>query len=241
MEDDAGYRVRLVSVASFYGAATSSGFEQVIFKASPTLQESRRVEYVPVSPVHMPGSIQIYKNTSARDFQISALLISRTQDEALQNMKQLQLLRAWCTPYFGSSSTLTDSQRGARRELTANNVDPSTYTQAQISSRGSELLGAPPDVLYLYGYAANNQRPDVSTSGSATRAQAVNIHKVPVVITSLDFTYPNDVDYIPTSDIITSPFPTKMTVNIALAETHSPAEYEKFNLADFKQGRLVNF
>lgn len=230
MEDNAGYRVRLISVASFYGSAAASGFEQVIFKASPILTETRRVDYAAVSPVHMPGSIQVYRNTSARDFQLNALFISRTPDEALENMKHLQLLRAWSTPYFGASSTLSEQHVANRLDSTSVGKD-----------KGIEFLGAPPDVLYLYGYSSANQRPNVTTRGLANQAQAVNIHKVPVVMTSLEITYPNDVDYIPSSDVIASPFPTKMSVTVGLVETHSPAEYQNFSLADFKQGRLVNF
>lgn len=241
MEDNAGYRVRLVSVASFLRATSASAFEQVIFKISPVLTESRRVEYSPVSPIHMPGSIQVYKNTPSRDFRIEATLISRTQEEALDNMKQLQLLRAWCMPYFGESTTLDNNQEVFRRQMRDSEFAARQPRDLASISSGVEILGAPPDVLYLYGYSSSNHRPGGSTSGNLSKAQAVNIHKVPVVLTGLSFSYPNDVDYLPTSDVITSPFPVKMMVGIDLAETHSPSEYQTFKLSDFKTGSLVNF
>lgn len=222
--EDSGYKVRLISVASYYRETGADRMERVIFDASPTVSESRRVEYSPVSPIHMPGSIQIYKNTAARDFSITAKLFSRTSAEALKNMEYLQLLRGWTQPYFGSSSTRT-APRADQRTAAQNAQDR--------VSEGTEMLGAPPDVLYLYAYSTNSHR--------SVQTAAINLHKIPVVLVSLDITYPEDVDYLPSSDVLPSPFPMRMDVNISLAETHSPAEYQKFNLADFKKGRLVNF
>ena len=163
--DELGYRVRLIAVASFYGAANSSEMQQVIFKVTPTLTESRRVEYNPVSPVHLPGSIQIYKNTSSREFSLVAPLISRTPAEALENMINLQLLRGWCTPYFGQSSSLSQSQRDIRSNL---KDSPDQIAKLPVVDRGVELLGAPPDVLYLYAYSSADQR---STTQDNTRYQ----------------------------------------------------------------------
>lgn len=244
---DAGYKVRLVSVASYYNAPGADAFEQVVFSVSPTLTESRRVEYNPVSPIHMPGSIQVYRSTASREFGLTAKFISRTPVEALANQQYLQLLRGWCEPYFGASSTLSAEQLQYRRTpaessgKTAAPSDEISTAQQERLNKGVELLGAPPDVLYLYAYASNVQRVD-NTQGQTLSGQAgINIHKVPVVITSLEITYPDDVDYIPTNDVVPSPFPTRLEVSISLVETHSPAEFERFSLSDFKRGRLVNF
>lgn len=46
--------------------------------------------------------------------------------------------------------------------------------------------GAPPDVLFLSAYSNQKLRG--------------NIYKIPVVVQNLQFTYPNDIDYIPTMD-----------------------------------------
>jgi hypothetical protein len=206
----------------------------------------------------MPGGIQVYKQTSSRKFSVGATFISRTSEEATQNLKYLQTLRGWRMPYFGNSSTLTDdpAQKLARTKVTTNQttntVTPLTPEQRAMAAvkrgkeEGIELLGAPPDVLYLYAYSTGaNDARNVN--------YGVNINRVPVVLTGLEISYPNDVDYLPTFsnastglygvayDNTSEPFPIKMDVTISLAETHSPREYESFSLALYKQGKLTGF
>lgn len=104
----------------------------------------------------------------------------------------------------------------------------STYSDA------NSMLGAPPDVLYLFAYSS-------STGANAGRSTGlVNIKKIPVVLTSVSITYPEDVDYIPVNGT-NEPFPVRMDVSLELAEAHSPTDYEKFSLSMFKQGNLVQF
>lgn len=91
-------------------------------------------------------------------------------------------------------------------------------------------IGSPPEVLYLYGY---------SEDGVSKSDTVQNIRRVPVVLTSVSFSYPNDVDYIPTLDGV--PFPTVMTVTLELKETKSPHEIEQFSLADFRDGKLIGW
>jgi hypothetical protein len=171
----------------------------------------------------------------------------------------LQMLRSWQLPYFGASynaGAVTSSpqtasnpnnpaQPGKATAMSAHRV--AEYAMSRISSSGIELLGAPPEVLYLYAYSAsaNDSRQDVQ--------YGVNINRVPVVITSLDIAYPDDVDYLPTYsnrsttvgsglfDNTSEPFPIKMDINISLLEAHSPNEYERFSLSDYRQGKLTNF
>ncbi len=200
-----GYKVRLFAVRDF-----PSG-ERVVFDVSPTLSESRTVEYNQVAPVHMPGSIQIYKRTGSRTFSLGAKLISRNTSQATNNIQILQLLRGWCMPYFGIAD------RGS---------------EGQLGSDATSMLGAPPDVLYLFAYSAG-------TGGDDRTGDPVNLKKVPVVITNLSFDYPEDVDYIATAS--GEPFPVKMDVKLDLLETHSPASYEEFSLMDFKLGKLAQF
>jgi hypothetical protein len=161
-------------------------------------------------------------------------------------------------PYFGNSSTLTDdpAQKLARTNAQTNPVanavthlspiDRAKAAIARGTSEGIELLGAPPDVLYLYAYSTGaNDARNVN--------YGVNINRVPVVLTGLEISYPNDVDYLPTFsntstglygvayDNTSEPFPIKMDVTISLAETHSPREYENFSLSLYKQGKLTGF
>lgn len=236
------FKVRLVSVID--------NETRVVFDVTPAFSESRAIEYTPVTPIHMPGSVQVYKNTASRTFAITAHLISRNVVDAAKNMFYLQRLRSWALPFFGIGSAtrarINPSKVSASAELNEQlnpAGDPSSTDPNQLDSvqnieraiqnlQSPELLGAPPEVLYLYAYSA-------AQSGQRSPG-LVNINRIPVVLTNLEITYPEDVDYIPSSSN-GEPFPVKMEVAIALVETHSPREYERFSLADFKRGQLVNF
>lgn len=207
----------------------------VTFDVTPDFIETRNVNYSTIEPLHQPGQIYVYKNTSSRNFNISnARMISRTQEEADKNLRRLHMLRGWTMPRFGSkSSTLDSDQASARVE----NPETSTEIKAQgrrdnaVEFFGTEVLGAPPQVLLLSAYS--------SATSPSGRGQAQHIDRVPVVMQQLNIPYPSDVDYIPTTTGV--PMPIIMTVDITLVETHSPAEYERFSLGDFRRGRLRSF
>lgn len=241
------YKVKLISIASLR-FDDPSRVERVIFNITPTFSETRSVDYAQVAPVHMPGGIQVYKKTNAREFSLTAHFISRNMDDATDNMYYLQTLRGWTMPYFGARSATGDGQR-QQHERDKSSIEAATSTsdagdnqqvgndedvvdtikrrlQADIN-----LIGAPPDVLYLYAYSRQGSRD----------GGLVNINRVPVVLSSLSISYPEDVDYIPTRFGNRDPMPVKMDVQITLLETHSPREYEQFSLSDFKSGKLVNF
>jgi hypothetical protein len=237
------FKMRLVSV--------TNNSEAVIFDVTPTLSESRRVEYTAVTPIHMPGSVQVYKSTGSRSFSLAAKLISRTPDEASTNKRRLQLMRAWQMPYFGSasgSSSLTAVQVSNREQLAVlqrtGNGAPIDLRHAQvtgqngsttdmdISDQGFSLLGAPPSVLYLYAYSS------AAENGRSTGIP--NLNRIPVVIESFETSFPDDVDYIASSDNQV-PFPVRIEVTLGLLETHSPTEYTRFSLDQFKSGTLINF
>ncbi len=88
----------------------------------------------------------------------------------------------------------------------------------------SSSLGAPPPVLALFGMR------DL-------------IGEVPVVITSLNWSWPKDVDYVPTtrrseSDGKLVPFPSVMEVAIQLVESYSIDQLNQFSLDDYRSGRI---
>jgi hypothetical protein len=229
------YKVRLVSVIGLATAFQPGDINSVIFEVTPSFSESGTVEYNSVQPIHMPGGIQTYKYTSSRTFSITAHLISRNTADALKNMKYLQALRAWRYPYFGNSGTTNQTNAGS----SIGQMDgPNSLVGQQVSGSTSsgELLGAPPEVLYLYAY---------STSANDGRGNGgVNINRVPVVLSSLTINYPEDVDYLPVSvtpSTTTEPFPVKMDVQITLLEAHSPNEFQGFSLQSYKTGNLPNF
>lgn len=205
----------------------------VAFDVSPDVSETRNVEYKTMQPVHMPGGIHVYGYTNSRTFSVNNIkLVSRTAEEAARNLYRLNVMRSWAMPYFGRNNT--------------------------------DLVGAPPDVLAFTAYArgsidssrfsyvdeennvfGNNQPNDRSNA----RTRATNLQNIPVVLTQISNSYPSDIDYIPTANAVFNtveieagvPFPTIMTVDIQLLETHSPREYERFSLDDFRRGRLDNF
>jgi hypothetical protein len=101
----------------------------VIFNVSPTIDESRSATYENMAPVHHPGTIQIYKSTQARSFNVSVKLISRTSAEASQNIEYINLIRSWVMPYYG---------------------------QGTANSSMKDRLGAPPDILNFSVYGDRN-------------------------------------------------------------------------------------
>jgi hypothetical protein len=80
------------------------------------------------------------------------------------------------------------------------------------------MLGAPPDVLMFSAYGEQN------------------IANIPVVLESMNFSWPNDVDYIHTDDM--QPFPVILSIDIALKEAWSPREYSGFSLGAYKAGNM---
>lgn len=84
-----------------------------------------------------------------------------------------------------------------------------------------DKLGAPPPVLILEGFKSKIVGP------------------VPVVITSLNWNWPRDVDYIPAeSDGDLIPFPTVMQIAIQVVESYSTDEFNKFSLRDYRNGNF---
>ena len=116
------------------------------------------------------------------------------------------MLRSWLKPYFGKLSGVGGS-----------------------GTTETKMIGAPPDILYLYAYASPEDN-------------GYNLNKIPVVLESISYSYPNDVDYIPTSaETGGIPFPVLLGLNISLLETHSPFEAEQFSISDYRQGKMLSW
>lgn len=200
-----------------------------ICHASPIVAESQSVNYETFDPVHAPGSILSFVNSPSRTFQLSDVkLISRTSAEASRNLAYINLLRSWTKPVFGQGFTSTSVDKETNKTITTQQTtQPSTGEQPFLRSN-RDILGSPPKVLEFSAYSSYNQQ------------KYGNINGVPVVITTLNITYPNDVDYIPSKDN-NVPVPIIMSIDIGLTETHSPAEYSRFNINDYRSGKMVNF
>jgi hypothetical protein len=138
-------------------------------------------------------------------------------------------------PRFGRGSSTLSSKERERRELARYNLDTEEireavpWTDEETNPFGTELIGAPPAVLYFSAYSRGN-------GGNETRE---HISRVPVVMQNLNIPYPSDVDYIISASGV--PMPTIMTVDVTLLETHSAREYERFSLDHYKKGTLPNF
>lgn len=223
------------TIANNYKVKLRGSDGYVHFDVTPDFIETRNVNYSTLEPIHQPGQIYVYKNTSSRNFNISnAKFISRTREEADVNLKRLHRLRGWTMPRFGEgSSTLDQDQFDNRKEDSALgiNLQQTGRRDEYQEFFGAEILGAPPQVLQLSAY---------STARTPTgKGHAQHIDRIPVVIQQLNIPYPADVDYIPTTSGV--PMPIIMTVDITLVETHSPREYEHFSLEHFKRGLLPGF
>ena len=94
----------------------------------------------------------------------------------------------------------------------------------------SEPSGFPPNVLLLSAYSKDDAHTNTGQ----------HISKVPVVITNLSIPYPVDCDYIP-SETLKIPVPTLMVIDMSLTESHTPEEYENFNLELYKKGIMGGY
>lgn len=94
------------------------------------------------------------------------------------------------------------------------------------SGRFKNRLGAPPPVLKFRGFRKSM------------------IGEVPVVITSLSWNWPKDVDYIPAMSPDESasniPFPTVIQLSIQLVESFSTKEFNQFSLEDYLLGNMID-
>lgn len=216
----------------------------VVFEVTPDITENRVVNYKTMEPVHMPGAIHVYNNTSSRSYSVTNIkLISRSPEEATLNLARLNLLRSWTMPRFGrDSSTLVYSKAatGLLQEYKQYTQERYPYEGEEKKSENEgrvlkqrsvelvgyeELMGAPPPIVFLTAYANSTQRG--------------NIYKIPTVITNLTIPYPSEVDYI--STLGGQPFPTIMTIDIQMTEVHSAREYEQFSLNKYRAGDLSGF
>lgn len=102
----------------------TAGINRVVFDVMPRIDESASVDYEAITPIHHPGVIQKYRNSSVRSWRISARLISRTSAEATANLTVINMIRAWQKPFFGEGTAASNPA----------------------------LLGAPPPILTLNAY-----------------------------------------------------------------------------------------
>ena len=245
--DSTRFKTRLLSVYAAVESPQARRYHTVIFDVTPDISVSRSTEYTQLNPIHLPGTIFVYKNTGHRTFTLTAKFVSRTPQEAENNLRYRQLLQSWQLPFFGLGSRYYRGNAAARNaEYKQEQQNRANLQGTDSASRvggnsggqtGDPFLGAPPEVLYFYAYA-DATNPDVDKRSFA--GSGVNLQRIPVVLSDFNFSLPVDVDYIPTlKDKI--PFPIVYTASITLLETHSPREFETFSLENYRRGRLEAF
>lgn len=100
-----------------------------------------------------------------------------------------------------------------------------TYPYFGDAQQALGRLGAPPPVILFSGWRGL-------------------VGEVPTVITNLNWTWPKDVDWLPTQDIdpqsgMPIPFPAVVTITITLVESFSPSQINNINLASYRAGDMV--
>ena len=81
-------------------------------------------------------------------------------------------------------------------------------------------MGAPPPVLELKGFRQKILGP------------------VPVVLTNINWSYPQDVDWIPV-DGENTPFPAVFRISLTLVESYSTQQFNNFSLKNFYNGDMA--
>lgn len=114
------YKVRLVAYPQLGGEAG----DEVVFDVMPSISESQSAQYDTVDIIHHPGAILKYKGTAAREWQITADFVSRTVEEATENLRRLNLIRSWVMPFYGVGT----------------------------GTAYPDQLGGPPQILKFYGF-----------------------------------------------------------------------------------------
>lgn len=94
-----------------------------------------------------------------------------------------------------------------------------------LPAQERDRLGAPPPVLNFSGWRGV-------------------VGEVPVVVTSLNWSWPKDCDWIPTEILDENkrkvPFPTVMNVQISLVESFSATQFNDFDLSAFRNGKMID-
>lgn len=129
-----------------------SGPNQIVFTVMPRIDENGTADYEAVMPVQHPGGILKYKSSSARTWQVSGRLISRTSEEATLNLKLINMIRAWRMPFHGegTASSVADKLGAPPVILT-------------LSAYGPTMIGPSKCVLKSYNWTFDNNLDYVDT------------------------------------------------------------------------------
>lgn len=217
------------AVATTNSIAPSTTTATVLDSATSTFTTATRSS-VNKAPKTEDFRVKLVSTIDSRDF--VEFLVSPTIDESrsasydqlnpIHHPGAMQVYRSSAARIFNINGKLiARNKEEATRNIKYMNLIRSwvmPYYGTGTAKSSPKMLGAPPDVLRLTAYGAKN------------------IHNIPVVVNSYNWTYPDQVDYVPAEGGV--PCPVMMDVSIAMTETYSPVEFGKFDLIKFKNGIL---
>lgn len=78
--------------------AGGGGGSVVVFRATPDVEENATALYITIDNIAAPSSFLFWIGSPSRTFSINAKLVSRTQAEADENFRYVNILRSWRMP-----------------------------------------------------------------------------------------------------------------------------------------------
>lgn len=113
-DSDMKKKVKLVPISSRQASRVDAQGNGVFidgtveFDIAPDMTEERQVSYIPISEIRTPGSLHIYMGTNGRTFTINAKLVSTNDEQALENIRKINALKAMAMPEKGYTGVLGD-------------------------------------------------------------------------------------------------------------------------------------
>jgi hypothetical protein len=104
------YRQEEIRLIARDSGFTSGGQHGVRFFVTPELNESRTVNYQEISELRQAGGLLIYIGTQARTYQLTARMVSRTQEEADMTYINTHTLKSWTVPTKSKQSSGFDTE-----------------------------------------------------------------------------------------------------------------------------------
>ena len=239
---------KYIKLSTFFApqSTSSSIYNSVTFFLTPEISESRSVTYVEISDILMPASILIYMGSPSRQFTLNAKFLARSKAEADIAFRNKSLLESWCVTgkNLGTDNLANIAAKAGNQQAIANGKDitaPNDPTQAaptQSAGPTNPPTKTAPATPQSFSSSMNifaQSPPPLALEGYGGQ-----FRKIPVVINSLNITYPADVDYIQTSN--GQMVPILQDIAIGLKEAREISGFKGaisgFSLSAFKAGTL---
>lgn len=199
----------------------------MVWNITPTISESRVVNYDQEQPIHSNAGFNNYKNTANANYTVQGIFYANTGKEAIYLLACMMFLRSMSLMDFG------------RQAAASTNPD-------------FAVAGAPPPVLLFsaYGRYMFNDIPVIIKTVSFNFAEDVDYVQVPIDsstgkinVTAQDIRKffqgrrADGASLTPQNDVYV---PQKISISVQLEEQPTPNYMTKtFNLNSFKRGDLI--